>query len=245
MPTADLRTMNIQPVDLGRIAAENGIDVLEADLRRKWSAVLIRWDHGGFEIRVEKTDRLDQKRLALAMTLARFMTVGNALRDFRLERRGELARQDVSRDPAAAAALNMLAPADLVHSAWEISKRNINIAATMLAVPSFVIALRVADLGLLHPTVIKPDLRAAAKPAPGQPAKPAAAPPAAPAAAAATPAPAPFAPVAPVSRLPQSKPAHGRDMAPIRAGVRNRVTAGRPSATAKWASRQLPGTGES
>lgn len=142
-------TVRIGPVDLHQIALENDIEVLEADLRKKWSAVLIRWDNGKFEIRVEKSDRPDEKQFALAMTLARYLTVGGAIRDFRLERRGEFSNRDLAEDPAAALAVSLMAPDDVVRQAWSISKRNLNLVANLLNVPNFVVSLKLASLGLL------------------------------------------------------------------------------------------------
>lgn len=136
-------------VDVGAIAVGRGLKVSEANLKRKWSAAILRWEDQVFEIRLEKTDSAEEKRVALAVAVLAIEQIGHAIDGYRLLRRGDLTRRDVSRDPAAAAALALVLPEEILRSVWAGCRGNIAQVARSFGVPDSAVGLRAEDIGLL------------------------------------------------------------------------------------------------
>lgn len=139
----------ISPVDVFAMTAECGVEVRRTDLRGKWSAMMIRWDEGSVEIRLERRDGEEVQRLSLARAMARLRRTDPTVRGYQLEAGGTLSLSDFNVDPCLSDALQLLAPAELLSALPKHQRMDTARLAKQLGIPRAALALWIERLGLV------------------------------------------------------------------------------------------------
>lgn len=137
-----------QPIDIDAVAAASGVKVTLADLRGKWSAILIRWDQTTMEIRLERGDSLPNRRLSLAKALRQLPRTDPTARGFQLERMRQLKAATVAADPCLQEALEMLVPSAVLREVFDPRRPDVAKLAEVFEVPRAAIAAWAEHLGL-------------------------------------------------------------------------------------------------
>lgn len=139
----------IVPFDVFAMTAESGVEVRRTDLKGKWSAMMIRWDEGSVEIRLERRDGEEVQRLALARAMARLRRTDPTARGYQLEAGGTLSLSDFSVDPCLTDALQLLAPAEMLAALPKYQRMDTARLAKKLGIPRAALAIWIERLGLV------------------------------------------------------------------------------------------------